>query len=557
MSLRVLMARKKRDNAKKQLEALREKDAEFEKREAELASTVEELTEESTEEERTAVQEEVDKFEQEKADHEKAKQDLEKDIEEVEKEIEEVESKNPEEPKDPVVPNDDEVQERSKGGFKPMNKRSKYFGNTIQERDAFFAREDVKSFLGQVRTAIKEKRAIDNAGLLIPEVMLPIIKQIAKEHSKLLKHVTVRNISGTGRQNIMNDMPEGIWTEMCASLNELSLGFNDVEVDGYKVGGYFAVCNPTLEDSDEDLAADIVEALGKAIGKAKDKAILYGFGTKMPLGVVTRLMQESKPSDYSNTARAWKDLHTSNVFTGANKKGVALFQDIVDKSSCTYNDYSNSELTWVMNKKTKNKLMIEAMGTNMNAAIVSGMNNTMPVVGGTIEILNFIPDNTIIFGQFDCYLFANRSGQKIEQSKECRFLDDQTVFKGTERCDGTPVIAEAFGIMTIDDTAPVKTIAFTADTANDATLENLTLGSETLSFSPDTYAYNVTATGTDAQVDAVAAQDGARITVEYDGKKVNNGSKIKFETTEKTLKINVKHGMGNTTYTVKVKKAAE
>ena len=78
-----------------------------------------------------------------------------------------------------------------------------------------------------------------------------------------------------------------------------------------------------------------------------------------------------------------------------------------------------------------------------------------------------------------------------------------------------------------------------------------------MSFSPDTYAYNVTATGTDAQVDAVAAQDGARITVEYDGKKVNNGSKIKFETTEKTLKINVKHGMGNTTYTVKVKKAAE
>ena len=111
--------------------------------------------------------------------------------------------------------------------------------------------------------------------------------------------------------------------------------------------------------------------------------------------------------------------------------------------------------------------------------------------------------------------------------------------------------------MTIDDTAPVKTIAFTADTANDATLENLTLGSETLSFSPDTYAYTVTATGAEAQVDAVAAQEGARITVEYAGKKINNGSKIKFETTEKTLKINVKHGMGNTTYTVKVKKDAE
>lgn len=557
MSLRVLMARKKRDNAKKQLEALRVKDADFEKREAELAEAVEELNEESTEEERTAVQEEVDKFEQEKADHEKAKQDLEKDIEEVEKEIEEVESKNPEEPKAPEVPNDDEVQERSKGGFKPMNKRSKYFGNTIQERDAFFAREDVKSFLGQVRTAIKEKRTIGNAGLLIPEVMLPIIKQIAEENSKLLKYVTVRNLSGTGRQNIMNDMPEGIWTEMCGALNELDLSFNDVEVDGYKVGGYFAVCNPDLEDSDENLAADIVEALGKAIGKAKDKAILYGFGTKMPLGVVTRLAQSEQPANYPQTARPWVDLSETHVITGTGKKGLELFQEIIRNSSVTRNKYSNSKLVWIMNEATHDTLTVEAMGVNMNAAIVSGMNDTMPVKGGDIVELDFIPDNTIILGHFDSYLFVNRAGQKIEQSKECRFLDDQTVFKGTERCDGTPVIAEAFAIMTIDTNEPNTTVPFAADKANDATLQSLTLGAETLSFNSETYAYSVTATGTDAQVDAVAAQDGARITVEYDGKKINNGSKIKFETTEKTLKINVKHGMGNTTYTVKVKKAAE
>lgn len=557
MSLRVLMARKKRDNAKKQLEALRVKDADFEKREAELAEAVEELNEESTEEERTAVQEEVDKFEHEKADHEKAKQDLEKDIEEVEKEIEEVESKNPEEPKAPEVPNDDEVQERSKGGFKPMNKRSKYFGNTIQERDAFFAREDVKSFLGQVRTAIKEKRTIGNAGLLIPEVMLPIIKQIAEENSKLLKYVTVRNLSGTGRQNIMNDMPEGIWTEMCGALNELDLSFNDVEVDGYKVGGYFAVCNPDLEDSDENLAADIVEALGKAIGKAKDKAILYGFGTKMPLGVVTRLAQSEQPANYPQTARPWVDLSETHVITGTGKKGLELFQEIIRNSSVTRNKYSNSKLVWIMNEATHDTLTVEAMGVNMNAAIVSGMNDTMPVKGGDIVELDFIPDNTIILGHFDSYLFVNRAGQKIEQSKECRFLDDQTVFKGTERCDGTPVIAEAFAIMTIDTNEPNTTVPFAADKANDATLQSLTLGAETLSFNSETYAYSVTATGTDAQVDAVAAQDGARITVEYDGKKINNGSKIKFETTEKTLKINVKHGMGNTTYTVKVKKAAE
>lgn len=555
MSLRVLMARKKRDAAKKKLEELRAKDKDFEVREQELTQAVEELTDESTEEEKTTVQEEVDKFEQEKEAHEQEKQDLEKDIDDLEKEIEEAEKKQPTEPNPIQDPNKE--QERKQGGIHLMTKRSKYFGNTIQERDAFFARDDVKNFLGEVRTAIKEKRAIKNAGLLIPEVMLPIIKQISEENSKLLKYVTVRNLSGTGRQNIMNDMPEAIWTEMCGSLNEMDLSFNDVEVDGYKVGGYFAICNATLEDSDENLAADIVEALGKAIGKAKDKAILYGYGTKMPLGIVTRLAQDEQPADYPNTARPWVDLSETHVITGTGKKGLELFQEIIKNSSVTRNKYSNSTLVWIMNEATHDALTVEAMGVNMNAAIVSGMNGTMPVKGGDIVELDFVPDNTIIYGHFDNYLFVNRAGQKIEQSKECRFLDDQTVFKGTERCDGKPVIAESFGIMTIDTNAPVTTVPFAADKANDATLQSLTLGDETLSFNPETYAYNVTATGASAQVSAVAAQNTAKVTLEYDGKKINNESTIKFDTAEKVLKVTVKNGMGEITYTVKVKKAAE
>ena len=37
------------------------------------------------------------------------------------------------------------------------------------------------------------------------------------------------------------------------------------------------------------LAGEIIDALGRAIGLALDKAILYGTGTRMPLGIVTRL----------------------------------------------------------------------------------------------------------------------------------------------------------------------------------------------------------------------------------------------------------------------------
>ena len=71
----------------------------------------------------------------------------------------------------------------------------------------------------------------------------------------------MRNISGKGRQNIVGEIPEAIWTEACASLNELTLQFNQVEVDGYKVGGYVAICNSTREDSDENRANEILRCV--------------------------------------------------------------------------------------------------------------------------------------------------------------------------------------------------------------------------------------------------------------------------------------------------------
>ena len=56
MALKVLMLRKKLNDAKKALETLREKDADFQTRETELEKSIEEA---QTDEERTAVEEEI------------------------------------------------------------------------------------------------------------------------------------------------------------------------------------------------------------------------------------------------------------------------------------------------------------------------------------------------------------------------------------------------------------------------------------------------------------------------------------------------------------------
>ncbi|MDO4156501.1 MAG: phage major capsid protein [Oscillospiraceae bacterium] len=461
MALKSLMLRKKIDDKKKLLDELREKSQVFQTRETELEQAI---TEAKTDAEKAAVEAEIDQFDSDKQDNQKQISDLEAEISGMEQELEHSEKKQETPP--PAGPTGGEARKE----LITMKTRTNFFGMNRQERDAFFAREEVKTFLERVRTMGKEKRAISGADLLIPTIVLDLIKENILHDSKLYQHVNVKNVPGKARQNVMGAIPEAIWTEMCSVLNELNLTFNNVEVDGYKVGGYIAICNAVLEDSDIALASEIISAIGQAIGYALDKAILYSTGTKMPLGIVTRLTQATKPSGYSATARAWVNLTTSNVLAISGKADAALFKELVIAAGNAKADYSHGELFWAMNEKTFTKLVANALTINAAGAIVTGQSSTMPVIGGTIEKLSFIPDDVIIGGYGDLYLLAERAGTTIAQSEHVRFLEDQTVFKGTARYDGMPVIAEGFVAIGISGTKPAaNAVTFVEDAANKVT----------------------------------------------------------------------------------------
>lgn len=452
MAIKAIMLRKKLDDKRKLLDALREKDSEFTTREAELEQAINEA---ATDEERTAVEESVEQFTNEQTQHEEAKTALETEIAGLEAELETEEQraaaaaaaqKKPEIRKDEVK----------------MDTR-KFYNMSMTERDAFFAREDVKEFLQRARELGKQKREIKGGELLIPDVVLGLVREEVANYSKLYKHVMVRRVPGTARQNIMGKIPEGIWTEMCGKLNELDLSFSAVEVDGYKVGGFIAVCNAVLEDSDVALATEIINALAQAIGLALDKAIVYGKGTKMPMGFVTRLAAAEAPSTYTGT-REWADLTTTNVLTLTGKSDAALFKAIVEAVGAAKNGQGSK--FFVMNEATYSKLVVNGLSINAAGAIVSGMNNTMPVIGGAIEILPFMADGDVAGGYGERYLLAERAGISVAQSEHYHFVEDETIFKATARYDGTPVIAESFVMFNIDGKAPTTSATFAADIAN-------------------------------------------------------------------------------------------
>lgn len=560
MALKQIMLGKKILRQKAELETLREQERGFQTRAEELEAAIEEA---QTEEEEMAVAEEVEQHEADLAEVKGKIETLETELANLQAEVDALNDKVPNNDPAPADP-----EERSRRSTQTQGGEARMIGffrnMNFEQRSTLVARNEVKSFLVQVRDLGKmsQQRAVSGAELTIPLVLLELIRDNLHRYSKLITKVNTRPVSGVARQNITGAIPEAIWTEACASLNELALMFNQIEVDGYKVGGYIPICNATLEDSDQNLAAEILDVIAQAIGLAVDKAILYGTGKKMPLGIVTRLIQTAQPDGWNAKAPAWTDLRAGHLLkiNQASLTPEQFFAALVlDTSAARANYTTSGSKFWAMNTQTHAQLMAKMISINAAGAVISAMGMTMPIIGGDHVILEFIPDGDIIGGYGELYLLAERAGISLAQSEHVRFLEDQTVFKGTARYDGQPVFGEAFVVININNTDPTTSVPFAPDVANpgDAYLSALAIGSLTLSptFNPTTSSYTTSTTNASNTVTATAAKTGAVIEIKLNGSVITNGATATWTTGANTVEIKVSKGTTTKTYTVAVTKS--
>lgn len=561
MALKAIMLRRSIEKKQAELEALRQKDAEFSIREAELETAINEA---ETPEQEQAVTEEVETFDADKTAHEEAKVALAGEIEGLEAELSEAEAAAPTRSK-----KNHPTRERTERKMEttiniralPMSRRA-FDALPMEQRSEIVAREDVRDFFAQLRSMKGQQRGVSGAELMIPVVFLDLISENMYRYSKLLNRVRIRNVNGEARQTIAGTVPEAVWTEMCGAINELTFVFNQVTLDGFKVAGYVPVCNSILEDNDINLASWIVEMLSESIGLALDKAMIYGKGaaSRMLLGIVTRLAQTSKPADYPANAPEWVDLHTSNILkVDSTAEPITFWSALAVAAGNTFTRYSRGRQFWAMNSKTYAKLRSKLIAFNYEGGLIAQFPGVMPVVDGDIDVLEFIPDGDIIGGYGDLYLLALRAGMTIESSREVQFIQDNTVFKGKARADGMPVIPGAFVAININNASVTTVMDFAADTANDAQLTALAVGTETLSpvFAPGTYSYTLAPTGTSAKIEATSGQPGAKVAISYNGQNVRNGGTVTWLTdgAAHPLTVTVTQGNAVRVYTVSVTKS--
>lgn len=562
MALKTIMLRRSIEKKTEELNALRAKDIEFKTREEDLEKAIDEA---STPEEEEAVTQEVEAFDNEKVEHEANKAKIQSEIEDLESQLDAAERKAPE----PHNIENNKPKERTDMHMENIKIRSLPLGQRafdalpMEQRAAIVERSEVKEFLTRLRSMKGQTRDVTGAELTIPVVFLELIAENMFRYSKLMNRVRYRTVGGQARQTIAGTVPEAVWTEMCGAINELTFSFNQITLDGYKVAGYVPVCNSVLEDNDIDLAGWIVEMLSESIGLAKDKAVLYGKGaaSNMPMGIVTRLAQTAQPDNYPANAPAWVDLHTTNIIKiDSSAEPVDFWAALAVAAGNTYTKYARGTQFWAMNSKTLATLKSKLITFAASGELLARFNGVMPIIDGDVDVLEFMPDGDIVGGYGDLYLLADRSGMTIESSREVQFIQDNTVFKAKQRADGQPVIPGAFVAININNTSVTTSMTFAADNANNAMLQSLSIGTESLNpgFDADTYAYTIAAASNASdKIEATPTQAGAQVAISYNGSNVRNGGTVTWLTDGQAhpLTVTVTQGNAVRVYTVQVTKA--
>ena len=181
MALKTLMLRKKIEDKKKELEAVRAS-GDFETREAEIEKAIEEA---GTDEEKAAVDEEIDKLEAEKKEAEEKieGEGLEKEVEELEKELAGIEEGQKETRKDGKV-----------------EMSNKFTRDSMEYRTAFRDYIQTGKIDKEILEFEKRNDAVSTAsdlGVLLPEtVMQEIIKGVGEVHGQLYDRVRKTNLKG-------------------------------------------------------------------------------------------------------------------------------------------------------------------------------------------------------------------------------------------------------------------------------------------------------------------------------------------------------------------------
>ncbi|WP_439874850.1 phage major capsid protein [Bacillus mycoides] len=324
------------------------------------------------------------------------------------------------------------------------------FANSIQQNIINEARQAVNEDLSdqQVMTSrglqvlTKDEQSyynevIANKGFagtetLVPATVFERVFEYLRVNHALLNHIQFVNTTGVTQWVVKKGYVQSAWWgKLCEEIKELlDDGFEVIPTNLYKLSAYVPICNAMLDLGPIWLDRYVREILAESMAIALEEAIVKGTGKDQPIGMMKDLKAAVTAGVYSDKkAIPLTDLTPTSLgkevmapLTNGGRRAVSNALIIVNPL-----DY------W-------EKIFPSTTFLTQNGVYVSGV---LPIPA-TVEQSLAVPKGKMVVGIASDYFMGVGSTQKMESSKEYRFLEDETVYLSKQYANGRPKDNDSF-----------------------------------------------------------------------------------------------------------------
>jgi HK97 family phage major capsid protein len=177
----------------------------------------------------------------------------------------------------------------------------------------------------------------------------------------------------------------------------------------------------TIDAFESYISAEI----GRQLSIAFENAIVNGDGSGEPTGILAGI--------------TWNANNTSDYTTSLG------YDDLVDALALLPTMYHQSAV-FVMNRKSLFGGLRKIKASDGQPIFTYNPQDraAMAILGYPVVLNDYVPDDTILLGDFSYYRLNFSQAPTIEASREAGFASGKTVFRGLAVADGKPALAEAF-----------------------------------------------------------------------------------------------------------------
>lgn len=313
---------------------------------------------------------------------------------------------------------------------KPEERKKEFAADTILDtpeyRSAYLKRLQEKELNDT------EKRALttvaNSAGAAVPTTTLNKIIDKLRQTSALFPRITVSYVPGNLSLVVANAKNAANWkTTEGADGTSADDTVVNVNLTGYeliKLVEISAAAEAMTIDAFEDY---IASEIGRQLAIAIENAILNGEGSGEPTGILEGI--------------AWT---TDNSTTWASN-GTIGYDNLVDALALLPTLYHNNAI-FVMNRKMLfggiRKIKTDDKQPIFTYNPQDAARNS--ILGYPVVIDDYMPNDTILLGDFSYYYMNFAKSPEISASREAGFKSGKITYRGLAVADGKPALAEAF-----------------------------------------------------------------------------------------------------------------